>query len=338
MTTLLEKRYRAVLRLLPAYYRAEREEEMVEVFLWDVDRDTQDQSRPTLGEAASIAGLALRTRLGAAGAPRRYALLGSAVRQFALFAVLLQAAGAVADRVLEVTWAATHGPAQWRMFLSGLTGPGGTAGTVAALAQWILPLLWTAGYFALLHDRRRLARAAVLLAALPTLWLPLAPLVSDAFPPDPAYATAAALLAWLTALAVCAAHHRDAPPAALPVGTPGLAHLACCVVAGASLVLMPGTVDTVWAPSSCFVVGVLGWLLWRGRRRGAADAGTAAALTALGLLVFAARVAALYPWLAVPLPGALLAGLLVQTGAVLLLTAAPAVVGGRCLGARGGER
>ncbi|MFE2262225.1 hypothetical protein [Streptomyces griseosporeus] len=44
MTTLLESRYRAVLRLLPAYYRRERGEEMVEVCLRGVDPDTQDQS------------------------------------------------------------------------------------------------------------------------------------------------------------------------------------------------------------------------------------------------------------------------------------------------------
>lgn len=83
MTTLLEARYRAVLRLLPAYYRRVREEEMVETYLWDVDQETQDQSRPTIGEVASVAGLAVRSRLGAFGAPRPYDRVGSAVRLFA---------------------------------------------------------------------------------------------------------------------------------------------------------------------------------------------------------------------------------------------------------------
>ncbi|MFG3024301.1 hypothetical protein ACGFZQ_38235 [Streptomyces sp. NPDC048254] len=46
--SLLETRYRTVLRILPAYYRREREEEMVETYLCDIDRDTQDQSRPAL--------------------------------------------------------------------------------------------------------------------------------------------------------------------------------------------------------------------------------------------------------------------------------------------------
>lgn len=69
MTTLLEQRYRTVLRMLPAYYRAEREEEMVETYLDDMDEADQDLARPAWGEVASIAALSVRTRLGSAGAP-----------------------------------------------------------------------------------------------------------------------------------------------------------------------------------------------------------------------------------------------------------------------------
>ncbi|MFF9817450.1 hypothetical protein [Streptomyces sp. NPDC014006] len=72
--------------------------------------------------------------------------------------------------------------------------------------------------------------------------------------------------------------------------------------------------------------------LWRSRRT--ADAGAALALAVLGLLILGLRVAALYPWLDVPVPGVLLAGLLAQTAAVLLLTVALAVSGGRHLTAR----
>lgn len=333
MTTLLETRYRAVLRLLPAYYRREREEEMVEIYLWDVDRDTQDQSRPTLGEVASIAALALRSRLGTAGVPRPYERLGSAVRLFALFAVLLQAASAVADRSLSLTWASTHGPAQWNMFLSEFTTRGLPAAVVAG-AEWILPLLWTAGYFALLHDRRRLARAAVLLAALPTLWPLVGPLMSEAVPPEPLYATATALFAWLSALALCAGHHRDAPPAALPAGAPGLVFTACCVVMGGSVVLLPIAADAVWAPATCFAVGALGWLLWRSRRTDRSTACGGVALAVLGLLILAVRVAAVYPWLDVSMPDGYLGGVLGQTGVLAVLVAALAVVGGRDLTTR----
>ncbi|BCM65339.1 hypothetical protein ACWDUC_12255 [Streptomyces tricolor] len=331
MTTLLETRYRAVLRLLPASYRREREEEMVETYLWGVDRDLQDQSRPTLGEVASIAALAVRCRLGAPGAPRRYALLGAAVRLFALSAVLLLAVSAVVDRVLELTWAFTRGASGRQMFLTGFTGRN-TTETVVAVLTWTLPLLWAVAYFALLHDHRRLARYSAFGAALPALWPLARPLTGDALPPGvPWYEASAVLLAWLPALALGAAHHRDAPAARLPAGSPGLVFLAGCVVAGGSLVLLPGAADTVWAPATCFVVGALGWLLWRARRTDGASPGAALALAALGLLVLTARVAALYPWLHVPGAGLVVGGGLGQTAVLVPLTAALAVVGGRDL-------
>ncbi|MEU7563250.1 hypothetical protein [Streptomyces eurythermus] len=48
--------------------------------------------------------------------------------------------------------------------------------------------------------------------ALPALWPLLAPLTGDMAPGPHWYGTTAALSAWLPALALCAAHHRDAPP------------------------------------------------------------------------------------------------------------------------------
>ncbi|MFE9899590.1 hypothetical protein [Streptomyces achromogenes] len=333
MTTLLEARYRTVLRLLPAYYRREREEEMVDTYLGDLDLDTQDQSRPTLGEVAGIVALAVRCRLGAPGAPGPYALLGSAVRLFALFAVLLQAASAIVDRALELTWTFTRGAEARQMFVTGFTGADPTRTAVAVLS-WVLPLLWTVAYFALLHDRRRTARCAALGAALPTLWPLLGPPVGDMAPGPHWYETTAALLAWLPALALCAAHHRDAPPARLPAGPPGLVFLAGCVVTGASLVLLPAAADAVWAPATCFAVGALGWLLWHARRTDRTPPGAALALTALGLLVLAVRIAALYPWLHVPAAGLVRGGGLGQTAALVLLTAALAVTAGRDLARR----
>jgi hypothetical protein len=74
----LEQRYRRVLRLLPAYYRDTWEEDMVAAFLdgWltgdpDEDSVTMEYERPGWQEIASVAGLAARLYLGAAGAPRR---------------------------------------------------------------------------------------------------------------------------------------------------------------------------------------------------------------------------------------------------------------------------
>lgn len=334
MTTLLETRYRAVLRLLPAYYRREREEEMVETYLWDVDPDVQDQSRPTLGEVASIAALAVRSRLGAGGAPRRYAVLGSAVRLFALFAVLLQAASALVDRILSLTWATTLGASQWNIFVGDFTGHGVLAGAVA-VARWVLPLLWTVAYFALLRDHRRLARVSALVAAVPTL-LPLVQIWTlDIAPSDSAYIVAAALLAWSSALTLCASHHRDAPPAALPAGTPGLVLAASCVLMGGSVVALPDGVDTAWALVTCYLVAAVAWLLYRARSADRVPvAGGAAALAALGLLLLVVRITAVYPWLDV-LPGTLRVGVLAQVAALVVLTAALAVVSGRDLLSRG---
>ncbi|MFJ1646841.1 hypothetical protein [Streptomyces sp. NPDC088258] len=334
MTTLLEARYRAVLRLLPAYYRREREEEMIETYLCDMDQDTQDQSRPTLGEVVSVAALALRCRLGAAGAPGPYVLLGSTVRLFALFAVLLQAADALKGRALELTWAFGGDGTGRRLFLSTFTDHGLLSATVAAF-EWILPLLWVVAYFALLRDRRRLARAAALSAALPTLWPFVGPLVmSTMTPADSLYPFACAALAWVPALTLCAAHHRDAPPARLPVGTPGLALMTCCVVMGASIVLLPAVADAAWAPVTCFLVGALGWLLWRGRRGAPGSSGGSLALAVLGGLLLLVRVADTYPWLGGAAPGELIGGGLGQTAALTVLIAVLAVVGRRDAAAR----
>ncbi|MGW3210322.1 hypothetical protein [Streptomyces sp. NPDC001135] len=333
MTTLLEARYRAVLRLLPAYYRREREEEMVETYLADLDRDTQDQSRPTLGEVASIAALAVRSRLGAAGAPRPYVLLGSGARLFALAAVLVLAASAVVAPILQLTWSFTRGGAERRLFLSGFTDHGVLGGTVA-VAQWVLPLGWTAAYFGLLYGRRRLARTGALVAALPTLWPLVSSLTGVTVIGEPTFVVTLALLAWLPALVLCAAHHRDAPPARLPAGTPGLVLMAACVVTGASLVLLPSASDLVWGPGNCFVVGALGWLLWSVRRTERGVPGGALALAVLGLLLLSVRVAALYPWLGLPEAAAYLRGDIAQAVVLALLTAVLAVAGRRELAPR----
>jgi hypothetical protein len=100
---------------------------------------------------------------------------------------------------------------------------------------------------------------------------------------------------------------------------------------GASIVVLPAAADAVWAPVTCFVVGALGWLLWRNRRTEKGGSGGAVALVALGLLLLAVRVAALYPWLDVPMPALYLAGLLGQAAALTLVVVTLAVVGRRDL-------
>ncbi|MEU1785100.1 hypothetical protein ABZ553_04250 [Streptomyces sparsogenes] len=72
--------------------------------------------------------------------------------------------------------------------------------------------------------------------------------------------------------------------------------------------VLPVVADSVWAPATCFLVGVAGWVLWRARRADQAAACEAAALAALGLLVLAVRVGAVYPWLDVPAVDVFLGG------------------------------
>ena len=93
MSSQLEERYRTVLRILPADYRAAWEDEMVATFLAGMARDdpeeagyVADYGRPSWPEVASVVALAVRLRLGGAS-PRhrawrdafgRIALIGAA--------------------------------------------------------------------------------------------------------------------------------------------------------------------------------------------------------------------------------------------------------------------
>jgi len=97
--TRLEERYRRVLRLLPASYRAVWEEDMVATFLSSVDTDDPEEAeyiadfgRPSWSEVASIVALAVRLRIGTAGAPPRYAAWSEAIRLSVLAGMLVNAA------------------------------------------------------------------------------------------------------------------------------------------------------------------------------------------------------------------------------------------------------
>src|SRR5262249_50882971 len=103
----LEQRYRFVLRVLPASYRAAWEEEMVTSFLESMYTDDAEQAgyladygRPSWSEVASVVGLAVRLRLpgwrlrfGGRGAPPRNVVWGDAVRLVALIGLLGHAIG-----------------------------------------------------------------------------------------------------------------------------------------------------------------------------------------------------------------------------------------------------
>jgi hypothetical protein len=212
----LEQRYRLVLRVLPAAYRKAWEEDMVATFLDSVDSDdaeaaeyAADYGRPSWSEVATVASLAVRLRLGAAGAPPRYLAWGQTVRLVALTGLLVNAAAAtiVAGSTLwlagKLGWLPAP-PADWAPAM-----PPSAWHTLWTLAG----LLWLPAYVGLLLGHRR---AAQLLAALAVLPDGAAAISATT---DLAAGTAPLLLMiWahllVEALLVLAlvAFHQDAPP------------------------------------------------------------------------------------------------------------------------------
>ncbi|WP_169946524.1 hypothetical protein [Microbispora sp. H11081] len=211
--SVLEERYRRWLRLLPASYRAEREEEMVSAFLEGArsGRAGHDDQHPRLLEIASVAALALRLRLGGPGSPPGSYLWGESVRLAALLglvfwtmigslyfgqAVLTYAvpADALPDGVMGIGDAGS--PERGRLVLAELSS-----------------LLWAAGLGALVSGRHRAAKAAALAAlVVPQVLVP--PFAGGW---DSAARWACSVLpAVVTVLALALGHHRDAPPSRLP--------------------------------------------------------------------------------------------------------------------------
>ncbi|MFI2188131.1 hypothetical protein [Streptomyces sioyaensis] len=329
MTTVLEQRYRTALRLLPSYYRAEREEEMVEAYLHGIDEQDRDEMRPAWGEVASIAALAVRTRMGAAGAPARYATLGAVVRLFALLSLLLQAASALTALAFSLAWF-TGAPAPDReLFLGGFTGHG-AARVLHEAAWWLLPLAWTVAYLALLRDRRRTAFVFAVLAALPGL---VSAMAGDGWG---TVSLATTVFSWLTVLALCCGFHCDAPPARLPLASPGLALMGTCVLMGASMmVVWPDIADPGWAAGSAFIAAAAVWLVARRRSpKHVADPALPLALATLGLAVLVERTLTLAIMVEAHSPGSLIAASSVQTGIIALLATALTATGARSLTAR----
>jgi hypothetical protein len=166
--TRLEERYRLVLRLLPASYRASWEEEMVAAFLDSVATNDSDDAEylaeygwPSRSEMASVVALAvrlrlpaLRLRLATPGAPPRYAASGEGVRRAVLALLLVHAAfamvglGATLWLLGKVPWAPLA-PAEWTQ--TGLMQRGYITFTLLGLA-------WPVAYLALVLGYRRVGQ------------------------------------------------------------------------------------------------------------------------------------------------------------------------------------
>jgi hypothetical protein len=210
----LEQRYRRVLRLLPGYYRAKWEEDMVATFLdsW-MSGDPEDDAwilefgRPGWPETASVATLAARLYLGGAGAPRRYFAWGQAVRGVVLTVMLVHATLAL-DTFVRLGW--DH-------HLFGVPTPpallGGTPGGIALTVTCVVACAWIVVFAALLLGQYRVARVIAALTVLVDLTTVLQHQLAGT-QPLPYGAWAFWLLLDLAPALAMAAFHRDAPPPA----------------------------------------------------------------------------------------------------------------------------
>ena len=328
MTSLLEQRYRTVLRMLPASYRALREEEMVDTYLENFDEDALDELRPSWREVASIAALAVRTRMGGAGAPGRYAVAGAAVRLFALLSILLHAARSLTNSAISMAWYEGAPAEERELILSAFDGP------LAIGVQFMLPLCWVAAYAALLRDRRRAALVLTVLSTLPGLWV-LADWAADLSAVPSSLSLASTAFAWLTILALGLGFHRDAPAARMPLGAPaGLTLMAVCVLMGLSIVMWKtgSGPDSTWSSGMAFTVVALLWYAAQARgAQGVHDPSCPLALSAVGLAVLAERAGELAVLLEGRVSGALVTAAWAQGAVIGVLVAALAVSGARAV-------
>ena len=324
----LEDRYRRVLRLLPGYYRARWEDDMVAAYL--DSRATGDENedeyifefgRPAWPEVASVAALAARLYLGGAGSPRRYFAWGQAVRRAVLAVVLVHAVQGLTDFTL-LAWRRHQGG--WLPALPASLAapvPGGFWPTVANTVGYA----WIVIFVVLVLGYHRVAQAVAALAIFCDLLLLLEGQFAGILLRPLGWWSSFFLLDLAPVLAM-AAFHRDAPPAAR---RPWLVAVPCYyLLVSVPVMVLQATGNQAWLPDSaglaCVVVS-LACLAHAPRvlsrsRRGAGSGVWSLALTLLGAVAGAWRVVSLGSYLHDPhLIEVSLAELLILAAAVALV-------------------
>ncbi|MEU0483111.1 hypothetical protein ABZ260_28475 [Streptosporangium sp. NPDC006013] len=209
--SLLEERYRYWLRLLPASYRAEREEEMVAVFLeGSPDVSDADGPRPRWSEIASVAALAVRVRLGGAGAAPRSLSWGETVRLVALLGLLFPAFFAILTVAAALHTYGVIGTVD--SSLAQVAGPLGSVERLANILRSLAGAVWIAPFVALVLGHVRTAKALALLAFVADLLV-----LTDPVGRGPLEALAWSLMPVVTLSALWTGFHRDARPARRPL-------------------------------------------------------------------------------------------------------------------------
>jgi hypothetical protein len=250
--TPLERRYRLVLRLLPAPYRAAWEEEMVAAFLQSMATANPEDSDfvaeygwPSRSEVASVVALAarlrlpaLRLRLGVPGAPPRYAASSEGVRRAALALLLVHAAfatvglGTMLWLLGTVPWV-PRAPVEWTQ--PGLIDRGYVTFTLLALA-------WLVAYLALVLGYRRVAWWSACIGVATSFSNDISRLVLGEAR-SLATLSATVLFGGLLLVALLA-FHRDAPPVPLRSSLVSL---------GAGIAVATGFVALTARPAEAFL-------------------------------------------------------------------------------------
>lgn len=220
---LLERRYRAVLRLLPKSYRREREDEMVAAFLEAAgEAPDADDPRPGWGEVGSVLALAVRLRLGGQGASPRAFARGEAVRLVALLGLAFLAAISIATAVHQSPILFDDAAL--------VVGAPRSADRLLFLLGAVECGCWIAAFLALVRGRQAAAKRAAVLALLPVIGSTAVRAGGQEPMPQ---AAAWLVLTVVPVVALLLAHHRDALPVTLPRRR-ALVPLAAGVLAGAA--------------------------------------------------------------------------------------------------------
>jgi hypothetical protein len=256
----LEQRYRRVLRLLPGYYRATWEEDMVAAFLdgWltgdpDEDSVTMEYDRPTRQEIASVVALAARLYLGGAGTPRRYFAWGQAVRRAVLAVALVHATQGLGNLAF-LTWR-RHQDGWFPALPTSLAGP--LPGGAWPAVMNTVDISWIVIYIGLVLGHHRIARiiAAVAVAA-DFLYLLQGQLAGLLVRPPGTWSSW--VLFDLATVVAMAAFHTDAPPVARRAWL--LALPGYFLLVPVPVLVLQATGNQAWLPDSaglgCLVVSV----------------------------------------------------------------------------------
>jgi hypothetical protein len=218
MNSVLEQRYRRVLRLLPGYYRDKWEQDMVAAFLdsWltgdpEADKDLTKAARPSWAEIASVTSLAVRLYLGGAGTPRRYFAWGQAIRRAVLAVTLLQAVRGL-DVLVQTAW--SRHLFGWLPATPASLMPGTPDNGIMPMVWYLVAYAWIVSFVVLVLGHYRTAQVIAALAIVPDLVSLLRGELIGAFQGPSLGPWAFWSLLNLAPVLAMAAFHRDAPPAA----------------------------------------------------------------------------------------------------------------------------